>query len=84
MPVREIADAILDGKGIKNATAKQHAGLQAGVRSSLEKPCRQDRGARRGRRAEALEAIYLVERTLPNPATLTRHVGFAYPPGHSS
>jgi hypothetical protein len=36
MPVREIADAILAAKGIKNATAKQHGGLQAGVRSSLE------------------------------------------------
>ena len=36
LTVREIADAILAAKGVKNATAKQHAGLQAGVRSSLE------------------------------------------------
>jgi len=36
MAVREIADAILAAKGVTDATAKQHEGLQAGVRSSLE------------------------------------------------
>ena len=36
MAVREIADAILAAKGVTDATAKQHEGLQAGVRPSLE------------------------------------------------
>jgi len=34
--VREVADAILAAKGIRDATAKQRAGIEAGVRSSLE------------------------------------------------
>jgi len=36
MTVREVADAILAAKGIRDATAKQRAGIEAGVRSSLE------------------------------------------------
>jgi hypothetical protein len=34
--VREIVDAILAAKGVTNATAKQRAGLEAGLRASLE------------------------------------------------
>jgi len=36
LTVREIADAILAAKGVRDATAKQRAGIEAGVRSSLE------------------------------------------------
>jgi hypothetical protein len=36
LTVREIADAILAAKGVQEATAKQRAGIEAGVRSSLE------------------------------------------------
>jgi len=34
--VREIVDAILATKGVTSATAKQRAGLEAGLRASLE------------------------------------------------
>ena len=34
--VREIADAILAAKGVREATAKQRAGIEARARSSLE------------------------------------------------
>jgi hypothetical protein len=34
--VREITDAILAAKGVTNATEKQRAGLEAGLRASLE------------------------------------------------
>ena len=36
LTVREVAEAILAAKGIRDATAKQRAGIEAGVRSSLE------------------------------------------------
>ena len=36
LTVREIADAILAAKSIRDATAKHRAGIEAGVRSSLE------------------------------------------------
>jgi len=36
MTVRDVADAILAAKGVREATAKQRAGIEAGVRSSLE------------------------------------------------
>src|ERR1700730_9781508 len=36
LTVREIADTILAAKGIRDATAKQRAGIEAGVRSSLQ------------------------------------------------
>ena len=34
--MREITDAMLASRGIKDATEKQHYDLQAGIRSSLE------------------------------------------------
>jgi len=36
LSVREVAEAILTAKGIRDATAKQRTGIEAGVRSSLE------------------------------------------------
>lgn len=36
LTVREVTDAILAAKGVRDATAKQRTGLEAGVRSSLE------------------------------------------------
>jgi hypothetical protein len=36
LTVREIVDAILAGKGVTDATAKQYRDLQAGLRASLE------------------------------------------------
>jgi hypothetical protein len=36
LTVKEIADAMVAAKGIVEATAKQRAGIEAGVRSSLE------------------------------------------------
>ncbi len=36
LTVKEITDAVLASKGIKDATDKQHSDLQAGIRSSLE------------------------------------------------
>jgi hypothetical protein len=35
-PLREIAEAILAAKGVREATAKQRAGIETGARSSLE------------------------------------------------
>jgi hypothetical protein len=36
LTTKEITDAVLASKGVKDATDKQHVDLQAGIRSSLE------------------------------------------------
>jgi len=36
LTVREITDAVLAAKGIRDATVKQRAGIDAGIRASLE------------------------------------------------
>jgi hypothetical protein len=56
MPVTEIVGAMLAAKGVKDATAKQRKGIEAGVRCSFREQREQGRGACRGRGAEAVEA----------------------------